>query len=99
MVNASSLVIQGLSMAGFRLRAGLPALSKILLGYLIACEILVILFTVVWPHMGLRMVVIPYAGAFMSMHIIWVLAKIPQAIINKASLNFNIVLKVLMVNK
>ncbi len=62
-VNGLSLLTQLLAWAGFRARAGKKAVTPAIWVYFIAVELLVVLFTFVVPHMGLRMVFIPYSGA------------------------------------
>jgi diguanylate cyclase (GGDEF)-like protein len=62
-VNGVSLLTQALALAGFRMRAERPAFTPLILGLFVAVELLVIWFTYLQPHMGLRMVFIPYAGA------------------------------------
>ncbi len=62
-VNACSLVTQLLALGGFRSRAGKAPFPIFLVGYFVVVELLVIYFTMINPHMGLRMVFIPYSGA------------------------------------
>ncbi|WKE65393.1 GGDEF domain-containing protein [Gallaecimonas kandeliae] len=66
-VNISSLVMQGLSLAGYRQRAGLRGYPWQLLLSLALVELAVVWFTLVQPHMGLRMVMIPYSGALVGL--------------------------------
>lgn len=62
-VNAMSLLSQALALAGYRMRAGKTAYTPAILAYFITVECLVIYFTYFQPHMGLRMVFVPYSGA------------------------------------
>lgn len=62
-VNAVSLLTQLLALAGFRMRAGRMPLTHLILGYFALVLSLVVLFTYLYPHMGLRMVFIPASGA------------------------------------
>lgn len=66
-VNALSLIAQGLGLAGFRVRAGRKAFPNALLIYLLAVELVLIWFTIVMPHAGLKMVLIPFSGAIMAL--------------------------------
>lgn len=61
-VNAMSLTTQALAISGFRLRAEKKALNRQLIVFFLVAEALVVWFTFVIPHMGLNMVVIPWAG-------------------------------------
>lgn len=65
-VNASSLLMLSVSIASWRLRSGMTVFPKLFLAYIVGVEVLLIFFTVVSPHMGLRMVLIPYATTIMS---------------------------------
>ncbi|MCW8998977.1 MAG: hypothetical protein OQK04_09705, partial [Kangiellaceae bacterium] len=62
LVNATSLLQQGLALAGFRQRARLPAFPAWLIGYLVFIELLIIWFTIVDHHMGLRMAFTPFSA-------------------------------------
>ncbi len=66
-VNGISLTTQILALAGFRMRAGRKPFTAQLIGYFIAVELSVVYFTFFMPHMGLRMVFIPYSGALVVM--------------------------------
>ncbi|MGJ8662224.1 MAG: diguanylate cyclase [Marinicella sp.] len=61
-VNAVSLITQALALAGFRMRAGRVPFPNSILAYFMTIELLVIWFTFFMPHMGLRMVFIPFSG-------------------------------------
>ena len=71
LVNALSLLVQWLAWAGFRMRAGRSPYDWRMLAILIAAELLVIWFTLVQPHMGLRMVMVPYSGAIIVFACAW----------------------------
>lgn len=66
-VNAVSLVVQTLAFAGFRLRAGKKGFPNALLIFMFSMELLVIWFTIVTPHMGLRMLFIPLSGGLIML--------------------------------
>ncbi len=68
-VNGFSLLTQVLALAGFRMRADRRPFPLAILIYFIAIELLVIWFTFVMPHMGLRMVFIPASGGLVVMAI------------------------------
>ncbi len=61
-VNAVSLAVQALVIAGYRMRAEQTPLNRPLIALLVSAELLVIWFTIVTPHMGMRMVVIPWTA-------------------------------------
>ena len=63
-VCATSLLIQGFTIAGWRRRAGLETMPGWLVGYFIVVEMLVVWFTLVDHHMGLRMMLVPASAAF-----------------------------------
>jgi len=62
-VNATSLVVQGLAVGGYRYRAGMRPFPCGLLGALMAVECVIAWFTFIQPHMGLRMAPTPLSGA------------------------------------
>ncbi len=68
-VNGFSLLTQVLALAGFRMRAGRRPFPPTILIYFIVIELLVIWFTFLMPHMGLRMVFIPVSGGLVVMAI------------------------------
>ncbi len=74
-VNALSLCVQGLAWAGFRQRAGLRGWPRYLVAGLVVVELLVIWFTVVAVHQGLRMVLIPWSGTVLLAACAWTLLK------------------------
>jgi diguanylate cyclase (GGDEF)-like protein len=75
LVNAMALVVQALAWAGFRQRAGLRGWPQPLVVYLVAVEALVVWFTLVKFHQGLRMVLIPWSGTFLLAACAWVLVR------------------------
>lgn len=70
-VNAVSLLTQWLAWEGYRSRAGRKAFNVGIVAWFIGVELLVILFTLVMPHMGLKMVMIPYSGGLVLLAIAW----------------------------
>ncbi len=74
-VSATSLGIQGCAIAGFRQRAGQLAMPGWVLAYFIAVELLVIWFTMVQHHMGLRMMFVPASAAIVMGMIVNVLLR------------------------
>ncbi|WP_395373691.1 diguanylate cyclase [Marinicella sp. W31] len=70
-VNAISLLAQWLAWSGFRMRAGRSPYDWRMLGLFITAELLVIWFTLMQPHMGLRMVMIPYVGFLVMLACAW----------------------------
>jgi diguanylate cyclase (GGDEF)-like protein len=74
-VNCSSLLVQGLSLAGFRSRSGMKPLSNYWLFYFLCVEGLIVLFTLGFPHMGLRMMFTPLSGAITMAGSIWAISK------------------------
>ncbi|WP_417361561.1 diguanylate cyclase [Gallaecimonas pentaromativorans] len=66
-VNATSLVMQALSLAGFRLRAGKIGFPTGLVAPLAAVELVLVWFTLIQPHVGLKMVLIPCSGAVIGL--------------------------------
>jgi diguanylate cyclase (GGDEF)-like protein len=70
-VNGVSLLTQALALAGFRMRAGRPPFPPLIVGFFVLVELLVVIFTYWQPHIGLRMVFIPYSGALVVVAIAW----------------------------
>ncbi|WP_299594817.1 GGDEF domain-containing protein [uncultured Microbulbifer sp.] len=65
-VNASTLIMLALTLAGYRVRAGLSPFPLPVIGFLLCVEIAITWFTLVDYHMGLRMMFTPYCGAIMG---------------------------------
>ncbi|WGL15036.1 GGDEF domain-containing protein [Microbulbifer bruguierae] len=66
LVNATSLIVQGLAISGYRNRAGLNPLPRSILGYLLLVEVSIGYFTLVNHHMGLRVALTPLSSVVMS---------------------------------
>lgn len=79
-VNAMSLLIQVLGLVGHRLRRNMEPLPKWILMCFVLVELAVVWFTVVQPHMGLRMVFIPYSGGIMMLFAAWIIATPPRPV-------------------
>ncbi len=74
-VNGMSLGVQALAWVGFRQRAGLRGWPRYLIVYLAVVETLVICFTLVTFHQGLRMVLIPWSSTIMGAACVWVILR------------------------
>lgn len=74
-VNAMSLVVLALALAGFRQRAGLRGCPRYLTAYLVVVEALVIWFTMVKFHQGFRMVLIPWSATLLLAACTWILLR------------------------
>lgn len=74
-VSASSLFIQGFSIAGWRQRAGMSAMPLWLVGYFVAVEFLVFWFTMVNHHMGLRMMLVPASATIITLWTVTILLR------------------------
>ena len=66
LVNMTTLVMLALTLAGYRVRAGLSPFPLPVIGLLTSVEAAIIWFTLVDYHMGLRMMFTPYCGAIMG---------------------------------
>ncbi len=71
-VNAASLLAQGLALTGFCQRSDVRVPTRALISLLIAVEAFVVYFTYIRFHEGLRMVAIPWSGAFVMFTCAWV---------------------------
>ena len=65
-VNMTTLVMLALTLAGYRVRAGLSPFPLPVVGFLVSVEAAIVWFTLVDYHMGLRMMFTPYCGAVMG---------------------------------
>ncbi|WP_223786807.1 GGDEF domain-containing protein [Marinicella meishanensis] len=74
-VNGVSLLTQALALAGFRMRAGRRPFPPMIMAYFLLVELLVVVFTYWQPHMGLRMVFIPFSGAVVVFAIVREIAR------------------------
>lgn len=74
-VNAMSLTIQALVLAGFRQRARWTPFPKLLLLYIVTVEILIFWFTYIDHHMGLRMAFTPFSATILLSASGWVISQ------------------------
>ena len=77
-VNGVSLLTQILALAGFRMRAGRRPFPALIVACFLLVELLVIWFTFITPHMGLRMVFIPYMGALVVVAIAFEISRVDR---------------------
>ncbi len=71
LVNAISLLTQWLALIGYRSRSGRDPFNRWVIAWFIGVELLVVLFTFIVPHMGLKMVMIPWSGGLVLLAIAW----------------------------
>ena len=77
-VNAVSLLTQILALAGFRMRSERRPFTTLIVTSFVCVELLVIWFTFFSPHMGLRMVFIPYMGALVVIAIAYEISRVDR---------------------
>jgi len=65
-VNFTSLIVQALSLAGFRQRAGMNPIPFWMMFYIIFIELLIIYFTLINHHMGIRVAIMPYSAVLLA---------------------------------
>ncbi len=80
LVNALSVSIPVLALLGFRSRAGLRLRWPLLLGLAVCAELVVVWFTLVDHHMGLRMFVAPAFAFAMTMWAAWVVSRVDRSL-------------------
>ena len=70
-VNTGSLFASWLAWAGFRIRAQRSPYFLPVIAFIIVTEILLVWFTVIQHHMGIRMMLIPWVGGIMMFACAW----------------------------
>ncbi|MCE9687151.1 GGDEF domain-containing protein [Shewanella sp. AS16] len=74
-VNSLSLLVQGFALAGYRQRAGWKAFPGWLFGYGLTIEVVLFYFTVLQPHFGIRVALLPFSALLMSLACIYTLCQ------------------------
>ena len=77
-VNTLSLIVQGLAVAGYRQRSGLSAFPRWAPFYIVIIEATLCYFTVISPHFGIRIAILPISAIFMSLACAYTLVTVPR---------------------
>jgi diguanylate cyclase (GGDEF)-like protein len=79
-VNATSLLVQWFALAGFRYRSLHDPFKTSIIIYFICVELLIIWFTLISPHMGLKMLFAPISGGIIMLACVWEIINIKRKI-------------------
>jgi len=79
-VNATSLLVQWFALAGFRYRSLHNPFKSSIIIYFICVELLIIWFTLISPHMGLKMLFAPISGGITMLACSWEIINIKRKI-------------------
>ena len=77
-VNLTSLIVQTLSLAGFRQRVGFKPIPLWVIFYVIIIELLIIYFTLIDHHMGIRVAIMPYSAVLMAAACIFTINRVSR---------------------